>query len=394
MPFAVTFDYMSPELQGEMYWHTLRELQGHGPLTWVDSYGGFWAATGHDVVLQMAQDWATFSSAEGVAIGRPGPDVIPYSVPIETDPPRQRAYRKQVNPHLTANVLSVHEEAIRSIADELIDSFVSRGTCDLAADFARRFPGTVFFRLIIGCEEQEFRAVEPVARDISFEPPGTPRWTKATNALREWASTVLQSRPVGLEVDDVVDAIIHLDDAGESFVDSERSSGLQILVQGGIGTSASAIGVIMRTLCEDRSLQDRVQKEPALIPRLVEECLRLEAPVPLMFRTVHRDVEIAGQCLRKGDKVGLLFGAANRDPEIFERPDEVDLDRPHYRHLSFGAGVHRCVGSNLARLQIRVAVEQLVARLSPFWLPEGAEIQYASLQARGPRSFPLQFAPA
>src|SRR5207302_4542950 len=102
----------------------------------------------------------------------------------------------------------------------------------------------------------------------------------------------------------------------------------------------------------------------------------------IMFRTVTRDVEIDGQHLKEGDKVGLFFGAANRDPTVFERPDEVDIDRPHNRHLTFGAGTHRCIGSNLARLQIRVAVEQLVTRLSPFRMPEGAEVVYFSRLAR------------
>ena len=150
----------------------------------------------------------------------------------------------------------------------------------------------------------------------------------------------------------------------------------------------------MRVLCEQPDLQERVRDDPSLIPRLIEECLRLETPLPLMFRTATRDVEVAGQHIEKGDKVGLFFGAANRDPTVFDHPGEVDLDRPHFRHMTFGAGVHRCIGSNLARLQIRVAMEQLVSRLSPFWIPEGAVIEYSTLQARGPSSIPLEFAPS
>ncbi len=398
MSDTVTFDFSSPDLAGPDYWDALREVQRRSPLTWVETnerYGGFWLATGYDVVLQMAQDWETFSSAEGVALGRPGPDVLPYFAPLEMDPPRQRAYRKQVNPHLTSKVMAIHEDGIRRVANELIDTFVDRGSCDIAKDFNRKFPGTVFFRLVIGCTEEEFRAMEPVAGDITFADPKSERWPRAVNALRTWAATVLESRDAsGLDVDDVVSAICHLNDTGEAFVDYERASGLQILVQGGIGTSASALGVIMLVLCRDRDLQGRVQEDRALIPTLVEECLRLEPPLPLEFRTVRRDVDVAGQKLRQGDKVGMSFGAANRDPSVFDHPDEVDLERPHYRHLSFGAGVHRCIGSNLARLQIRVAVEQLVDRLSPFWLPENAQIEYSSRQARGPFSIPLDFTPA
>jgi cytochrome P450 len=149
----------------------------------------------------------------------------------------------------------------------------------------------------------------------------------------------------------------------------------------------------MLVLCEHRDLQDRVRADPSLIPALMEECLRLDAPVPLMFRTGRRDIEVAGQQIRKGDKVCLVFGAASRDPEVFERPGDVDLERPHCRHLTFGAGVHRCIGSNLARLQIRVAIEQLMARLGPFWIPDPGEVRYRSLQARGPSSIPLEFLP-
>jgi cytochrome P450 len=389
---GVSFDYADPSIQGQGYWDALRDLRAHGPLVWVETNGGFWAATSHDVVLAIAQDWSTFSSAEGVAIPRPGPDVIPYIVPLETDPPRQRTYRQRVNPYLTVRAMSVHEQPIRAIADELIDQFIGRGSCDLVADFSRKFPGTVFFRLIIRCDDAEFRVAEPVARDISFETPGTERWTNAVNGLRQWASRMLEEK-AGTG-DDIVNAVRHLNDGGGTFADHEISSGLQVLVQGGIGTSASAISSTMLALSRDRRLQDDVRRDPTLVPRLIEECLRLEAPVPLMFRTATRDVELAGQTIHQGDKVGLFFGAANRDPAVFDRPDELDLDRPHYRHLTFGAGAHRCVGSNLARLQIRVAIEALVSRMSQFRLADGAEIPYASLQARGPLAMPLEFVAA
>jgi cytochrome P450 len=187
---------------------------------------------------------------------------------------------------------------------------------------------------------------------------------------------------------------MHITDSDEPFEEDDLRSGLQILTQGGIGTSASAIGAIMLELSKDHALQERVRGDLSLIPAVVEETLRMEAPVPIMFRTATRDVEIEGRHIKKGDKVCLLFGAAGRDPAVFDHPGEFDLDRPHCRHITFGAGPHRCVGSNLARLQIRVAVEQLVTRLSPFRVPEGGEVVYSSRQARGPVSIPLEFSPA
>jgi cytochrome P450 len=387
---GATFDHHSPDLLGPAFWEAVGDLQRSGPLVWVENYGGYWAATSYETVRRVAQDWETFSSAQGVALQRPGPDVMPYILPIDTDPPRQRTYRQKVNPHLAPKAVNGLETAIRDIANELVDAFVERGACDIAVEFARRFPGTVFFRLMVHTDDEDFQQVEPSARMLSFDPDKAKKAEASAN-LRAWASKVFALRRAEADRPDVVSAVMHLEDSGESFAEHELYSGLQILAQGGIGTSANLIGSIVLVLCERPDLQDRVRRDPRLVPALIEEVLRLEPPAAMLFRTATRDVEIAGQKIRKGDKVGLFFGAANRDPAVFERPDEVDIDRPRNPHLSFGVGVHRCVGSNLARLQVRVAIEQLLVRLSPFRLPEGAKVQYASDLARGPCSLPLEF---
>ena len=395
------FDYTSPEIAGPKFWDAVGELRGLGPLVWVEDSGGYWAATSYDMILRIAQDWQTFSSGDGVALSRPSFEAIPRMVPLELDPPRHRAFRRQVNPALTVKAISPLEDEIRAIADELIDGFVARGECDLAVDFARKFPGTVFFRLIAHCTDEDFRQAEPAARQISFESDDKEKFAAAAARLRAWAARVFESReaqpgqpeqPKPSEAD-LVDALMHLEDGGAEFADHEHLTGLQILAQGGIGTSASVIGSVMLALCEDRELQQRVREEPSLIPSVVEEVLRMEAPVPIMFRTARADVEIGGQRIRKGDKVCLIFGAAGRDPAVFGDPGRLDLERPHCRHLTFGAGVHRCIGSNLARLQIRVAIQQLVTRLGEFRLPDGAEVAYSSRQSRGPVSIPLEFTP-
>jgi cytochrome P450 len=390
MTSAPVFDHLSPEVRGPRFWEAIGELRLHGPVSWVGSGGGYWAETDHDVVLAIAQDWETFSSAEGVSLTRPSFEDMPQLVPIELDPPRQRAYRKQVNPLLTMRALAHLGPSIEAVADELIDSFAPLGYCDVATDFARKLPGTVLFRLLFNAGDADFRLAEPAAREISFNPD--PHATAAAaGVLRGWAASVFASREDKEVAGDIVDAVMHLNDTGEKFVDHELMSGLQLIIQGGIGTSASAIAATVRILCEDQDLQRRVRADLSLLPALVEESLRLEPPLPLMFRTVRREVEIGGVRMRAGDKVGLFFGAANRDPSVFESAEEVCLDRPHNRHLTFGAGTHRCIGSNLARLQIPVAVRRLLERLGQFRIPEGAAVQYFSLQARGPSSLPLEW---
>jgi cytochrome P450 len=390
---AAEFDYASPDIAGPQFWDAVEELRRTGPLVWVESHGGFWAATSYEMNLRVAQDWRNFTSTEGVALGRPSFEAIPPMVPLEIDPPRHRAFRKQVNPTLTVKAVHPLEAEIRAIADEIIDTFADRGACDIAVEFARKFPGTVFFRLIAHCGDDDFLAAEPAARQISFESDDQEKFAAAAAQLRAWAGRVFAARADAGQAteDDVVDAIMRLGEDGEEWQDYEHMSGLQILAQGGIGTSASVIGSVVLALCADPELQDRVRADPALIPGVIEEVLRMESPVPLMFRTARRDVEIEGQRIRAGDKVCLIFGAAGRDPDVFDHADRLDLDRPHCRHLTFGAGVHRCIGSNLARLQIRIAVTQLVTRLGPFSIPAGGEVRYSSRQSRGPSSIPLEF---
>ena len=390
MQVATTFDYASADIRGPQYWGALRELRDLGPVVWIPN-GGYWAVTAYDAVVKVIQDWETFTSSKGVTLTRMGFDEVPNKVPIEIDPPRQRAYRMKVNPYLTIRALAHLEESIRDIANELIDPLIDVRTCDIALDFARKFPGTVFFRLIVGSNDEEFHLIEPWARMISFESNDPSRYAAASLELRDWAGRMFDARNGCPEIDDVVNAVMHLNETGpHDFRDHERMSGLQLLAQGGIGTSASAIGAVVVALCADPTLQGRVKDDPSLISNLVEEILRLEPPLPLQFRTANRDTELHGQKIKVGDRVGVFFGAANRDPSVFHQPDDILLDRPHRRHLAFGGGPHRCIGSNLARLQVRIAVEQLVARLAPFRLVEGAKVEYFSLQARGPSSIPIE----
>jgi cytochrome P450 len=317
---------------------------------------------------------------------------MPYILPLDFDPPRHRVDRIEVNPHLAPGPMAVLEDAIRDVADELIDTFIGQGSCDIAQDFARRLPGTVFFRLIVGEGDDEFRRVEPSARALSFDRDPAKKG-EAAGVLLDWASNLLGDRAAHAHSPDVVEAVRHLGEDGTTFAPQELYSGLQILAMGGIGTSADLIGAVVCMLSADRGLQQRVRGDLTLVPALVEEALRLEPPVTMMFRTATRDVTIAGKQIRQGQRVGLFFGAANRDPAVFERPNDVDIDRAHNPHLAFGAGVHRCVGSNLARLQVRIAVEQLLTRLAPFAIPDGARVEYTSDQERGPSSLPLTFPP-
>jgi cytochrome P450 len=356
----------------------------------VNDHDGYWAVTRYAAVRAIAQDHQTFVSGLGVSLDRPTEAQQPYVMPIEIDPPRQREYRRRVNPHLAPVAVAEFEAAIREIADGLIDQFVERGECDIAVDFARVLPGTVFFRLVAGADDDTLAELEPLARTLSFDLDPTRR-AEAAALMRDWASSLLESRSSPSAPTDVVDAVRSLKaDAGQ-FADHELNSGLQILAQGGIGTSAQLIGAVVVLLSAHQDVQTRVRNNPSLIPGLVEESLRLEPPVAMMLRTAVLDTQVSGVTVHAGDRVALLYGAANRDPAVFERPHEFDIDRAINPHVAFGLGVHRCIGSNLARLQVRIAIEQLLARLGPFEIPSGGKVEYVSAGQRGPISIPLVF---
>jgi cytochrome P450 len=388
---GVDFDLYADELNGPQYWDLLDPLRRQGALVWVNNHGGYWAATSHDLVREIAQDWETFSSAEGVALQRVTPEQMPWLMPVEFDPPRQSAYRKAVLPHLTPKAMSVLEDGMREVADELIDEFVEAGRCDFAVEFARKYPGTVFFRLIAGASSEDIERLEPAARDVSFASDPAKRGEGA-RALRSWVTDLFASR-ASSAVHDVVGAVMSLRHPASDLTEEEVLSGMEILALGGIGTSADLIAAIVCILSDHMDLQERVRNDLGLVPALVEEVLRLEPSLTVAFRTATRDVVINGCEIRKGQRVGLFFGLANRDPAWFDHPEEVDIDRARCPHLTFNAGVHRCLGSNLARLQVKVAVEQLLTRLSPFRIPPGAKVEYLTRQERGPSSVPLEFTP-
>lgn len=158
----------------------------------------------------------------------------------------------------------------------------------------------------------------------------------------------------------------------------------------GVDTTWSAIGSSLWHLATHPEDQKRLVAEPELMPTAVEELLRAYSPVT-MARLVVQDVEFGGCPMKEGDKVLMNFPAANRDPEAFESPDEVVLDRAHNRHVAFGSGIHRCAGSNLARMELQVALEEWLERIPVFALEEGKDIAWAGGQVRGPRILPVVF---
>jgi cytochrome P450 len=177
------------------------------------------------------------------------------------------------------------------------------------------------------------------------------------------------------------------------MTDAEIIGSLQLLILGGLHTTTGALGMMVHRFCLQPEIPERLRANPELIPTAVEELLRLDSPMVAIARTATRDTELDGQQIAAGDKLMIYWGSANRDGAVFDHPDEFDLDRSANRHVAFGVGPHRCAGSNVARLNLRVAVEEIVMRLHDLRLATDDEIEYHATVNRGPVSLPITFTP-
>lgn len=383
------FDHMAPQV-GEALYETLERMRSGCPVAHSDQYGGFWTVTGYEDVLRVLQDWETFSNAEGVSIPMALSD--PPLPPDEFDPPLHRAYRKLINTHLTPSVIACYEEPTRRLADELVDAFIEDGRCEWMATFAHQFPRLAFFENVLHAPADDIDQLNEWV-DIVTAQRESDIYPETNRKLVAWIEEFASSRKAQPPRGDVVDAVLDAKINGRPISRDEMVGTLQLLMFGGFETTSSALGHIMVHLAADPALLRKLSQEMQTIPTAIEELLRIDSPVVAMARTVVRDVEVGGQSLRRGDKVLFSLSSANRDESEFEDPAELSLSRAKNRHLAFGAGVHRCAGSSLARMNLRVALEQMVSRLHDIQIQDSQAIEYQTTFTRTPLAVPITFTP-
>jgi cytochrome P450 len=380
------FDHFSPAL-GDDLPGTLARMRSLCPVAHSDQYGGFWVATKYEDVLQVAQDWATFSSAYGLTV--PVSPIAVRNLPVELDPPRHRTFKRLINAYFTPAAVASWEDRNRALVNRLIDSFIDNGRCDFMADFARPYPALSFFEAAINAPAADIEKVAYMASKAST--PKDPEAAACWAGLSAWINDFIERRRKEQPKGDVVDAVIAAEVEGRPITQEEIIGTVQLLILGGLETTAGALGSMMIRFCQDPSIPDRLRSKRELIPPAVEELLRLDGPFIAITRTAMRDVEMDGKTIKKGEKVIIYWASANRDESEFADADEFRLDRTSNRHLAFGAGPHRCAGSNLARMNLRIALEELLPRLTDLRLEEGADIHFHSTFNRAPLSVPIVF---
>ena len=366
--YSEHFDIMDPREQ-QLREVAIRELAVKCPITHSDTWGGFWVVNSYAAVNAVYHDWEAFSSKLGRAIfGRPANR--PAMPPIDTDPPVQRDFRHILNPYLTPRVAAKFEPGIRSLVTELIDEFIEDGQCDLARQFSEPFPGRMLYRFLLGIDDTEVEMVQEWTNLIMLNQVA-PEAATAQKNWNAWVYELVQRRREGPRQADIIDGLLHGTVDGNPLTDEEIVGSIQILILGGFNTTNDSILNTMYRLAEDRGLQDRLRRDPSSIDGCLDELLRFDSPISGQTRLCTRDTVIEGQKIKAGDRVFMFLAAANRDPAEFEDPNTLDVDRARNRHLAFGVGMHRCIGSNIARLNMRVALGELLSRLGQFRITPG-----------------------
>ena len=393
--FATDFDHADPTWVNNPFpiWD---ELRATCPIAHSDRYGGTWLPVTHEHVSAIAYDTENFTSrAVVVSEVRPGPLDLPAPIgvapPITSDPPFHAMARRLLLPAFAPRKVDALEPFTRQLCNDLLDALEGKDIVDAAVEYAQHIPLRViakmlgfpaedadYFRHVIHLileegitvtEDDDERLVEGQALDAYFD--------------NQIADHVANPR------DDLTTFLLEAELDGNKLMHEHVRGTMLLILVAGIDTTWSAIGSALWHLAHNPEDLKRLAAEPDLMPFAIEEMLRAYAPVT-MARLVAQDVEIGGCPMKEGDWVLLPFPAANRDPEFFDRADEVIIDREENRHAAFGLGIHRCLGSNLARMELRVAVEEWVKRFPNFELADPSAVTWAAGQVRGPRSIPVR----
>lgn len=360
------------------------------PVAHSELRGGSWLLARYDDVLAAANDPARLSSRAIEISGEIPPPtgglVLP---PVTSDPPEHTVHRAIVDPFFTVQKLNLLEPAIREEARARAADIAQRGGGDVVQEYARPIALRALTALLRVPFERQERFVDWANRVIRFGPYDKDKRSAAINEALADLSQLLDER-TREPGDDVVSALAAATVDGEPVSRKVKLGTLLLVVLGGADTTWSTMSSSLWHLAQHPADRARLIAEPKLLQTTaVEEFLRFFAPLT-DARVAQEDVEFHGRCIAAGERLVLSFAAANRDPAVFDDPDRVDIERKRNRHLAFGSGPHRCLGSPLARLEMRVAIDEWLRAIPDFELATDEPIPWTLGQVRGPERVPVR----
>jgi cytochrome P450 len=379
-----------------------RRLRDEAPLYWNEEHR-FYALSRFDDVLAASLDWHTYSSARGTVLelmdttpivpGQPPGDGL--GMMIFTDPPRHDELRRLVSRAFTPRRVAGLEHRIRDLCAQFLDPHVGGAAFDYVEDFAAKIPAMVIGALLGVPEEDQDRLRVWGDLMMRHEPDGISEEKAGAIAdLHRYMAGMVHDRtraPRDDMVSDLLRAEITRDDGTSRRLDWHEVMAFFTLLQlAGSETTARLLGWAAVLLARHPEQRAVLAAQPELIPNAVEELLRYEAPSPIQARFVTRDVEWYDTTVPASSKIALLTGSAGRDERAFEDPDRFDVTRTFDRHLSFGYGIHFCLGANLARLEARIAIEETLARFAEWEVDESEVGMVHTSTVRGPNRVPVR----
>ena len=366
---------------------TFAWMRAHSPV-YHDPKSGLWGLFRHEDIVWAERHREIFSNAPGSR-----PRNGPQPSMIDSDDPIHIRRRHLVDKGFAMSRVAAYEDWIRSIVTELIDSIDQAGGCDVVRDLAAPLPTAVIADLL-GVRKEDRAALQQWSDEMISGADGIENVTetvlKAAADYYAYMNAVLDDRRAHPR-EDLISVLVHAQIDGQGLSQDELMGESLLLLVGGNETTRNAISGGIEALLRDRRQWEMLLDDPEKIPGAVEECLRWVTPVINMARTTTRDVEVRGRAIPQGDQVLLMYTSGNRDENVFERPDEFDILRDPNPHITFGYGTHYCLGASLARVEIRVMLQELVRRLPGISLadPTGAVRHTHSSFIRGLLALPV-----
>jgi cytochrome P450 len=399
----IDFDH---ESEGHaLNWPTeFREMREQCPVAWTEKHGGYWVATRYKTIVEMAQDDSTFSSFKtfdqdagevtgGITI--PGTP-IPRGMPVESDRPEWDASRAFINRKFAPKAAEARRENVRRYATALLNRVIETGEMDLVNDFTGPVPAITTMELM-GLPLDEWRQFADPLHEMVFTPKESPEYPHVIESVQWVFQRCMEEfakRKQEPQRDDLLSYFAH-EKFGDRYLTAEEVlSYCNNIITGGVDTTTALTSHALSYLHDNPEEKQRLIEDPKLLPIAREEFVRYFTPIHGLARNVKKDVEVSGARMESGDRVYLAWAAANRDPEIFDTPEEVNMARFPNRHIAFGAGMHRCIGSFMARVMFEEMMKQVLTRIPDYKIDLSKAERYTSIGTiNGWVNMPITFTP-
>jgi cholest-4-en-3-one 26-monooxygenase len=357
---------------------------------------GFWCITRADDLAAVSHDWQHHSSEWGITLHELTEEQLEQQrmMMLQMDPPRHTKLRLLVNKGFTPRMIGRLHDQVREIARDIVDNVAEQGECDFVVDVAAELPLQVIAEMMGVPKEDRHKLFDWSNRMIGSDDPEYA--VSAENAMEAATEMFLYANDLAAKKranpgDDIISVLLNAEVEGERLTDMEFDLFFELLAVAGNETTRNLISHGMLALLENPGERDKLLAEPELLPGAVDEMLRYASPVMYMRRTAPVESELRGQTIKRGDKVALWYIAANHDPEVFTDPHRFDVTRDATDHEAFGGGgPHFCLGTHLAKLEITVMFEELLARI-PHMELAGDVARLRSNFINGLKHMPVKF---